>query len=63
VELDNMGRFLIPKSMIKHARLEKDVIMVGLGNRVELWQAGLYEDYLIKDQAEFSKLAEKYLKE
>ena len=61
--MDNMGRFLIPKSMIKHAQLEKDLIMVGLGNRVEIWNASHYEDYLITDQDEFSRLAEKYLKE
>ena len=63
VELDNMGRFLIPKPMIKHAQLEKDIVVVGLGNRVEMWNATLYEDYLIKDPEEFSKLAQKYLKE
>ena len=53
----------IPKPMIKHAQLEKDIVVVGLGNRVEMWNATLYEDYLIKDQEEFSKLAQKYLKE
>jgi len=61
VELDNMGRFLIPKSMINYAHLQKDVIVVGLGNRVEVWNPENYQTYLIKDQAEFSELAQKYL--
>lgn len=61
VELDNMGRFLIPKSMIKYAQLDKDVMVVGMGNRVEIWSPALYEEYLIKDQTEFSELAQKYL--
>ncbi len=61
VELDSMGRFIIPKTMIRFAQLEKDVIVVGMGNRVEVWNPKLYEEYLIKDQKEFSALAEKYL--
>jgi MraZ protein len=61
VDLDSNGRFLIPKSMLKHAQIEKEVIVVGMGNRVELWNPSIYEKYLINDQKEFSKLAEKFL--
>jgi MraZ protein len=32
-----------------------------MGNRVELWNPSIYEKYLINDQKEFSKLAEKFL--
>jgi MraZ protein len=63
VDLDSNGRFLIPKTMLKYAQIEKEVIVVGMGNRVELWNASLYEKYLINDQKEFSKLAEKFLGE
>lgn len=61
VELDNAGRFLLPKLMQKHAGLDKDAILVGLGNRLELWNPERYEAYLSKDADEFSKQAEKYL--
>lgn len=63
VELDNLGRFLLPKPMIKYAELEKEVIMVGMGNRIEIWNAEKYEEYLIKDPAELSDLASKFLNE
>lgn len=63
VELDNNGRFLIPKSMLKHASLDKDAIVVGMGNRIEIWNPEQYNNFLINDQKEFSKLAEKYLGE
>ena len=62
-ELDNNGRFLLPKSMLKYANIDKDVIVVGMGNRIELWNPDNYEQFLIKDQKAFSKLAEKYLGE
>ena len=61
IELDNAGRLLIPKTMAKYANLEKDIMLVGMGNRVELWNTQAYEKYIINDTAEFSKLAQKHL--
>jgi MraZ protein len=60
-ELDNNGRFLLPKTMLKYAQIESEAILVGMGNRIEIWNADLYDQFLIKDQKEFSRLAEKYL--
>jgi MraZ protein len=62
-ELDSNGRFLIPKTLLKHAQIDKEAIVVGMGNRIEVWNPGLYNSYLINDQKEFSNLAEKYLGE
>lgn len=61
VELDSMGRFLVPKPMIRHAQLEKEVVVAGVGNRIEIWQPELYDQFLMSDQKEFSALAQKYL--
>ncbi|WKK85343.1 division/cell wall cluster transcriptional repressor MraZ [Marivirga arenosa] len=61
VELDSAGRILIPKNMMSFAGLQKESIVVGMGNRVEIWEPSKYDDYLIKDQKEFSELAEKHL--
>lgn len=61
VDMDNNGRVLLPKSMLKFADIEKEVIVVGTGNRVEIWEPAKYEEFLIKDEDEFSDLAEKFL--
>ena len=63
VELDGNGRFLIPKAMLTYAHLEKDVLLVGTGTKVEAWNRDLYEKHLIKESSELSKLAEKHLME
>ena len=63
VDLDANGRFLIPKSMISYSSLETDVILVGMGNIIELWNPFNYKKYLINDADEFSKLAQKYFDE
>lgn len=61
IELDNTGRFVLPRTMQRYADIEKEVIIVGLGNRVEIWNPERYEDFLIKDQQQFSNLAQKFL--
>lgn len=60
-ELDSNARFLIPKTMQRYAQIESEAVMVGLGNRIEIWNPELYDQFLIKDQKEFSRLAEKFL--
>ncbi|MEK6480761.1 division/cell wall cluster transcriptional repressor MraZ [Catalinimonas sp. 4WD22] len=61
VELDNMGRFLIPKRMAQYARLGREVIIAGNGNFLEIWNPITFEEYLFKDPKEFSAQAQKHL--
>lgn len=61
IELDKTGRFVIPKSMLRYAKLEKDVLLIGLGKRVEIWNPEVYDEFLFGDQNEYSLLAQKYL--
>jgi len=63
VELDSNGRFLIPKNMMAAAQLEKDCVLVGMGNKVEIWNPSVYEKHMISDPGELSKLAQKFLDE
>lgn len=61
VELDNMGRFLIPKRMAQYARLGRDAIIAGNGKILEIWNPVTYEEYLVNDPDEYAVLAEKHL--
>ncbi len=61
VELDGTGRFLIPKPMMNHAKLERDALVVGMGNKVEIWNPKEYKIHVGDDPEEFSALAQKYL--
>jgi MraZ protein len=63
VELDGNGRFLIPRNMLTYAQIDKDAMLVGTGNKVEIWNPSIYEKHQIQDPGELSKLAEKYLNE
>ena len=37
VELDKQGRILLPAALREFAELDKDVVLVGVGSRVEIW--------------------------
>lgn len=43
VEVDSNGRVLLPTVLRQYARLEKDVVMIGQGNKFEVWNKELWE--------------------
>ena len=44
VEVDKQGRILLPAVLREFAALEKDVVLVGVGSRVEIWDKKRWED-------------------
>ncbi len=43
VELDKQGRILLPANLREFAGLDKDVVLVGVGSRVEIWSRDKWE--------------------
>ena len=43
VEVDKQGRILLPASLRSCANLDKDVVLVGVGSRIEIWDKEKYE--------------------
>ena len=43
-ELDSQGRFVIPGNLKGYANLGEDVVFLGLGDRVELWNTKVWND-------------------
>ncbi len=52
VEVDKQGRILIPASLKEFAALEKDVVLIGAGSRVEIWSKERYEGTVSYDDME-----------
>jgi MraZ protein len=44
-ELDRQGRILLPQSLREFAGLDKDVVVTGMINRVEIWDKQRWTDY------------------
>ena len=43
VEVDKQGRILLPANLRAFAGLEKDVVLVGVGSRIEIWSKEKWE--------------------
>jgi MraZ protein len=56
VSLDDMGRLLLPRPLIEHAGLKKDISILGVGERIELWSAERWKAYSRKASQTFSRL-------
>ena len=59
VELDKLGRILIPDYLKEYAGLNKNVVITGLYNRLEIWDKHKWETYRKKAEREVSSIAEK----
>ncbi len=45
VNFDKLGRILIPDYLKKYAGLKKDIVVIGLSNKIEVWDAGMWKEY------------------
>lgn len=43
LELDSAGRLLIPKNLIEHAGLSKDIVLSAAINKIEIWDKQQYQ--------------------
>ena len=51
-EVDKQGRILVPSSLREFAGLEKEVVLVGVASRVEIWSKSRWEDTASYDDVE-----------
>ncbi len=62
VDLDGVGRILIPQYLKEHANLNGPVLVQGAGNRAEIWSLSNWKNYNHKKAEPAYRLATKSLK-
>jgi MraZ protein len=45
VELDSVNRLMVPATLLRYAGLQKDVVVAGSGECIEVWDRAAYEGY------------------
>ena len=61
VEIDNLGRLLVPKDLTIFASIDKDVVLSSAVNIIEIWDKELYEKAIDDSVLDFSDLAEEVM--
>ena len=57
-ELDKQGRINIPAPLLQYAKLEKECVVLGVSNRIEIWSKQIWEDYFSESEESFAEIAE-----
>ena len=56
--IDKQGRLLIPQTLRDYANLQRDVILVGEGKKIEIWAKERWEEVVKKAQEEFDQISD-----
>ncbi len=56
--MDRSGRILIPDRLLVFAGLKQEVVMIGVRDHLELWDAERWQNYLAQNAARFDSVAE-----
>lgn len=58
IEFDKQGRMLIPAPIASYAKLDKDCVIVGALERLEIWDKNLWEEFMDSATSSMSDIAE-----
>jgi MraZ protein len=58
VDVDRNGRILIPERLVQFAGLRHDVVLIGVRDHLELWDAERWQQYLAGNAPRFDTVAE-----
>jgi MraZ protein len=57
-ELDKQGRVNLATPLLQYAKLEKECVVIGVSNRIELWSKSNWESYVAEQEDSFEEIAE-----
>ncbi|MEQ6375230.1 division/cell wall cluster transcriptional repressor MraZ [Bacillaceae bacterium S4-13-58] len=57
-EVDKQGRINIPPPLRDYAKLDKECVVIGVSNRIELWDKAKWGTYFDESEESFTEIAE-----
>lgn len=57
-EVDKQGRINIPAPLTSYGQFDKECVILGVSNRIEIWSKSLWEDYFAESEDSFADIAE-----
>ena len=59
--MDKQGRILLPGNLREYASIEKEVVITGVSDHIEIWSRKRWGEYLGKEEAGFEQTAEQLI--
>ena len=63
VELDGLGRILIPDYLKQYAGIKQDVVIIGISDLIEIWAKEKWNEFYESNRGSFEELADKLISE
>ncbi|GAA0460553.1 division/cell wall cluster transcriptional repressor MraZ [Alkalibacillus silvisoli] len=57
-EIDKQGRINVPSPLLSYASLDKECVVIGVSNRVEVWAKDQWDEYVEESEDSFGEIAE-----
>lgn len=45
LEIDKQGRTLIPQNLLEYGQIQKEIVSIGVSNRIEIWSKDKWDEY------------------
>lgn len=58
---DKQGRIIIPQPLLGYSGIKKDVVLVGVLNRIEIWDQGSWDHFVEDSTRSYEDIAEKLM--
>jgi len=58
IEIDGQGRVNVPEYLKEFARIERNIVIVGVSDRIEVWGKKRWEDFYKENEGKFEETAE-----
>ena len=59
LDVDKMGRVQLPVAILNKYHINKDVVVLGSGDHIEVWDKVRYEEYMSSIEDEYEQIAER----
>ena len=59
-DLDKQGRILINKNLREYAEIERDVMIIGVSDRIEIWSKEKWNEYNDSEYSDYSAVSDKF---
>jgi MraZ protein len=58
IQYDHQGRIMVPVALLEYAGIKKEVIIIGVLEKIEIWDPAAYKNYFKKADLTFEDVAE-----